>query len=36
MLDERRRFDPARLSAAVHGRFTWAKVTDDLARVLGL
>lgn len=36
MIDEHRRFDPARVSAAVHGRLTWAKVTDDLARVLGV
>jgi glycosyltransferase involved in cell wall biosynthesis len=36
IIDGRRRFEPAAVSAAVHARFTWSKVTDDLTRVLGL
>jgi glycosyltransferase involved in cell wall biosynthesis len=36
LIDGRRRFDPAAVSAAVHGRFTWSKVTAELARVLGV
>jgi hypothetical protein len=36
VIDGRRRFDPATVSAAVHGHFTWSKVTGELARVLGV
>jgi glycosyltransferase involved in cell wall biosynthesis len=36
MVEGGRRFDPAAVSAAVHGRFTWARVTDELARALGV
>ncbi len=36
VIDGRRRFDPAAVSAKVHGRFTWSKVTGELARVLGV
>jgi len=36
LIDGCRRFDPAAVSAAVHGRFTWSKVTGELARVLGV
>ncbi len=36
VIEGRRRFEAAAVSAAVHARFTWSKVTGDLGQVLGL